>query len=68
MLEQFEEFYRSMIPKALTLSDAKDYAKMVDVDLDVKDWITNRYLVFMIYPPPSTSKIKNSHASAKTAT
>lgn len=34
-----------MIPKALTLSDAKDYAKMVDVDLDVKDWITNRYLV-----------------------
>ena len=44
MLEQFEEFYRSMIPKAFTLQDAKDYAKMVDVDLDVKDWITNRYL------------------------
>ena len=44
MLEQFEDFYRSMIPKAFALQDAKDYAKMVDVDLDVKDWITNRYL------------------------
>ena len=45
MLKQFEDFYRSMIPKANTLSDAKDYAKMVDFDLDVKEWMTNHYLI-----------------------
>jgi len=45
VLKKFEEFYLSQIPVALTLSDAKDYAKAAGIEIDVKEWIQNRYMV-----------------------
>lgn len=38
------EWYLKMIQQSTRLDDAKNYAKMAGVDLDIGEWIRNRYM------------------------
>ncbi len=44
MNEQFKQFYRRKMWEVDNLSEAKNYAKAAGTELDVKYWITEKYL------------------------